>query len=345
MHIAIIDLTAPGVRFKLTPPGGARETARQTTLDFLNQEQAQLAINAHFYLPYPPVDLDANLVGLAASEGVVYSWFEPQPVAPDYIDQSYAILPYAPALNIDRSNKAAIVHFDPIRSENQHVVENVALWNAVSGSAQIVSNGAKAIPTYSGPPGGLNPLAGYYSATNSWYAAVHARTAIGLTADRNTLILFTVDEAGGSLGMTPGEVADLLIQDYGVSDALNLDGDGSTSMAMEDPISQSGRLLTASSDNPLGRAVGSNLAVFAEPTPERVVPLNIILITNGIVLTWPKIASNWTLERAPDTTPGHWSNVAIQAESFPDRLQVVLPRSDRCTFYRLAQNLSPTRDR
>src|SRR5882762_9757868 len=51
MHIVLIDLSAPGIRFKLTPPGGARETLKQKTLDFLTQENAQVAINAHFYVP------------------------------------------------------------------------------------------------------------------------------------------------------------------------------------------------------------------------------------------------------------------------------------------------------
>ncbi len=38
-----------------------------------------------------------------------------------------------------------------------------------------------------------------------------------------------------ALLLTLSEVADLLIRDYGVWNALNLDGGGSTTMAMEDP--------------------------------------------------------------------------------------------------------------
>src|SRR4030095_12063012 len=80
MHIVQVDLTAPGIRFKLTPPGGTLDTVRQTTLDFLNQEHAQVAINCHFMLPFPSLDTNANLVVLAASDGRVYSPFEPQPI-------------------------------------------------------------------------------------------------------------------------------------------------------------------------------------------------------------------------------------------------------------------------
>src|SRR5438270_3019492 len=49
LHVIEIDLNAPGIRFKLTPPSGALETVRQTTLDFLKLEHAQVAINGHFF--------------------------------------------------------------------------------------------------------------------------------------------------------------------------------------------------------------------------------------------------------------------------------------------------------
>jgi exopolysaccharide biosynthesis protein len=78
------------------------------------------------------------------------------------------------------------------------------------------------------------------------------------------LILFTVDRAAGSLGMSLGEVADVLIRDYRVEQALNLDGGGSTTLAMEDPVTHERSIVNRSSDNPAGRAVGSNLAVFAK---------------------------------------------------------------------------------
>ena len=266
MHIVQIDLAAPGISFKLTPVSGTRDTVRQTTLDFLNQQNAQVAINGHFFLPFPSSDTDSNVTGLAASQGNVYSPFEPQPIGSGYTNQSYAIIQYAPALNIDAANHASIVHRDAAYPDNKHVLEPVTLWNAVSGSAQIVTNGSKTIPTYSAP-GELTPGNGYSDA-NSWYAAVNARTAIGLTQDAQTLVLFTVDKAGTSLGMTPGEVADMLIGGYGVYNALNLDGGGSTTMAMQNPLTHLGEIVNLSSDSSSGRLVGSNLAVFAAPVPE-----------------------------------------------------------------------------
>ena len=90
-----------------------------------------------------------------------------------------------------------------------------------------------------------------------------ARTAIGLSRDGRTLTLFTVDARGGSAGLSVRELAGTLVKDYGVWNALNLDGGGSTSIAMEDPVTHSAALVNVSSDNPAGRSVGSSLAVFA----------------------------------------------------------------------------------
>ena len=266
MHIVEIDLTKPGIGFKLTPPGGTLETIRQTTLDFLKQERAQVAINAHFFLPFPSKSPDAMLIGFAASNGKLYSAFE-TPI------QSYAIVADAPAINIDSSNHATIVHRDTRFADGKHVRENVIVWNALAGSAQIITEGVKTIPAYSAAqnlgavltPGGPRN----YSGTNSWYDATQARTAIGLSRNGTTLFLFTVDRAGGSLGMKVGEVADLLLRDYDVYNALNLDGGGSTTMAMENPVTHVGAIVNVSSDNPSGRSVGSNLAVFASGIARR----------------------------------------------------------------------------
>jgi exopolysaccharide biosynthesis protein len=148
----------------------------------------------------------------------------------------------------------------------------VTLWNTVAGSAQIVTNGVNTVPVYNDamhPDGLLTPGGpANYSNSNSWYQLTNARTVIGLSQDNRTLFLFSVDNAGGSRGMTLPEIADLLVDQYGVYNALNLDGGGSTTLAMEDPATQTGRIVNASSDNPSGRSVGSNLAIFATPIPE-----------------------------------------------------------------------------
>lgn len=267
MHIVEIDLAAPGIRFELTPPSGTLETIRQTTLDFLKQVHAQVAVNAHYFVPFPSTDLNASVVGLAVSNGTVYSSFE-MPT------QSYAIVANAPAINIDSSNHASIVHNDTNFTDGKHIREKVELWNTVAGSAQVITNGVKTIPTYADSSNARAVLTAggprSYSNSHSWYDLLNARTAIGISRDNQTLVLFTVDRAGGSLGMTVGEVAEVLIRDYGVYNALNLDGGGSTTLAMENPVTHEGEIVNRSSDNPKGRAVASSLAIFATLPPEKV---------------------------------------------------------------------------
>lgn len=273
MHVAQIDLTTPGLRFKLSSPKPPLEVIRQSTLAFLTQEHAQLAVNAHFFWPWPSDKPESSLVGIAASDGVVYSAFE-HPI------QRYAIVDDAPGLNIDRGNHATIVHRDPAYGDGVHVLEPTALWTTVSGSAQIVTDGRATVPQYKDAehPSGLLEAGGpgNFSNAHSWYDVLVARTAIGLSRDARTLTLFTVDGrpsssgragrgdgGGGSGGMRLSEVARLLMRDYAVWNALNLDGGGSTSMAMTDPDTGQAALVNVSSDNPAGRRVGSSLLVFA----------------------------------------------------------------------------------
>jgi hypothetical protein len=290
MNILLVDLTSPAVRFKLTPPGenlpavapGSTapnwpvvpfEVVRQRTLDFLNTSHAQAAINVHFFAPFPvpggsTQSAYAYVIGLAASRGKVYSGFE-SPI------QSYAIVTNSPGLNIDRSNNASIVHRDPASADGMGVVENVELWNALAGSGQILTNGVKTIPEYTdathpdalltpGPVPPLGPLPLTYTrAGRHWYDLSNARTAIGVTEDGRTLVLFTVDGTNGGHGMQVGEVADLLKNDYRVWNALNLDGGGSTTMAIEDPVTHVRRLVNVPADNP-PRLEATNFAVYSD---------------------------------------------------------------------------------
>src|SRR5579871_3864566 len=45
IHVIQIDLTAPFLSFKYSPQAGTRDTLRKTTLQFLNDMAAQIAIN------------------------------------------------------------------------------------------------------------------------------------------------------------------------------------------------------------------------------------------------------------------------------------------------------------
>jgi hypothetical protein len=226
------------------------------------------------------------VIGLAASRGKVYSGFE-SPI------QSYAIVTNSPGLNIDRSNNATIVHRDPASADGMGVLEGVELWNALAGSSQILTNGVKTIPEYTdathpdelltpGPVPPLGPLPLTYTrAGRHWYDLSNARTAIGVTKDGKTLVLFTVDGTNGGHGLQGGEVADLLKNDYGVWNAFNLDGGGSTTMAVEDPVTHMRKLVNVPADNP-PRMEASNFAVYSDAVkPVTLATVNPSPNTNG----------------------------------------------------------------
>lgn len=262
VHIRVVDvdLAAPGIRVVLSPPAGTREVVRQTTRGFLAAVGAQVAVNAHFFSPFPSPDTDVEVIGLAAADGRVFSGFESP-------RQSYALVADAPAINIGPDNRATVVHRDPARADGRGVRESVTLWTAVAGSAQIVTDGVVTIPAYRDdehPDGALTPGGpGQYSNAKSWYEVITARTAIGISKDGRVLTIFTVDARGGSAGLTVGEVAARLVRDHAVWNALNLDGGGSTSLAMTDAAGTA-RLINVPSDGTGdGRAVATVLAVFA----------------------------------------------------------------------------------
>ena len=334
MNILLIDLTSPAVHFKLTPPGenlpavapGSTtpnwpvvpfEVVRQRTLDFLDASHAQAAINVHFFAPFPvpggsTQGAYAYVIGLAASRGKVYSGFE-TPI------QSYAIVTDSPGLNIDGSNNASIVHRDPSSADGMDVLENVELWNALAGSGQILTNGVKTVPEYTDAthpdalltPGPVPPLGSlpftYTRAGRHWYDLSNARTAIGVTANGLTLVLFTVDGTNGGHGLQVGEVADLLKKDYGVWNALNLDGGGSTTMAIEDPVTHVRKLVNVPADNP-PRLEASNFAVYSDAVdPVTTATVNPPANANG----WNQTAVTVSLEATDlasglNDTPAGW---------------------------------------
>jgi len=260
MFVAVVNLINSSTF--VTSPGGSRDTVRQTTLDFAASVGADLAFNGNFFLPFPSASPNAADVGFVASSGIVFSPFEPQPIGIGYANQSYAILPYAPALNIGVSGMATVVHRDGAYVDNKHVLEGVALWNGVAGSAQVVTNGVKTIPIYGSGTNQLTAMSGY-SNSNSWYNLKRARTVVGVKSDRSTLVVCVAEGVSGSLGgnggMAVGDIVDILMRNYAVYNALNLDGGGSSSLVVK--MNGNYTMLNTSLDGPLGRAVGCNLAI------------------------------------------------------------------------------------
>jgi exopolysaccharide biosynthesis protein len=84
----------------------------------------------------------------------------------------------------------------------------------------------------------------------------HPRTAVGIRKD-GSLVFITVDgrRPSQSVGMTIAEIADLM-RELGCTDAINLDGGGSTTMVIRDKV------VNHPSDPSGERPVGNALLVF-----------------------------------------------------------------------------------
>jgi hypothetical protein len=227
VNVLEIDLRAPGIRFSVTPPNGhlPGETTLQTTRDFLIAQHAQLAINASFYKIIAKRYGDSE--GYIASEGKIYSGPSTRPSG-------------SPSLNISRDHVATILDH-PRGGPEPWAGE---LFNAVSGNERIIRQG-KNIATD---------------------ARLHPRMAAGVADDGHRLVIVEIDgrQPRISEGATTIDIANILLQ-YGGTDAINLDGGGSATVAIADP---SPRLL----NTPVGvrdipgsqRKNACNVAIFAE---------------------------------------------------------------------------------
>jgi hypothetical protein len=231
MFVVEIDMAAPGLQFLATPSNGALvgDTTPQTTRTFVSQVGAQIGVNANFFASAGSGQYE--LRGLSVSNGDAYSPFEP-----GFLD----------ALNVSLGNVATIIRATSTSGFGH--TPPTSLYNAVGGNTRLVT-------------GGLN-------VANS-DPAIHPRTAAGVTAD-GRLLLFTVDgrNAGHSEGLTYREMADVLIR-WGARDAINLDGGGSTTLVMDNPMTAANDVGVLNIPVGVGnvphseRSNGNNFAVFA----------------------------------------------------------------------------------
>jgi hypothetical protein len=244
IHVAIIDMLAPGISLQATPEsthaGADGLVVAQTTRSFITQIGAQLGINGDFYSSAGTFGgvVHRDPSNFAASLGNVYSTFGPP----------------RPAFHIGKNNVAHTVVASGSSGNGLLTPNpNVPVWNAVGGSDHLLQNGA--VPTTWRDPAFAN--------------ALHPRTAIAVNSDRTKVALFVVDgRQSHSGGMNLPEIAAMLKNDYGMHWAINLDGGGSTTMAIADP---SPRVLNDPSDG-TERPVANSLALFARPLPAAAPP-------------------------------------------------------------------------
>jgi hypothetical protein len=138
----------------------------------------------------------------------------------------------------------------------------------------------------------------------------HPRTAIGYTADRKVLLV-TVDGRSTSYpGVTQTELANILLE-LGVTDAINLDGGGSTAMIKKDLVSGATQVVNKPSDGQERRV--QNAVGFKGYYP--VSDLDHLKITPA----YPRVFANDSVEMA--ITPYDVSNNKLSQATITEAIQ------------------------
>jgi hypothetical protein len=249
INVLEINPTAPGINFRMQPGNGAApgEVTRMTTRSFVDSVGAQIGINGDFYDTSPPYapsggQFFTDVIHTGVSNGVGYS-------ASAFNNQ--------PIFNVSAGNVARVLRASG--TGTFATVEGVSLYNAIGGNQRLVNNGANTAPL-----------------SDPYTTALNPHTALGVTYDGNVLLM-TVDgrQTGYSEGMRTDEMASLLINHFNARHAINVDGGGSTTFAIDDSNDalQNARVFNSPSDGATGqqpgneRLVANNFAVFATPNP------------------------------------------------------------------------------
>jgi len=243
VHTLHIDLKQPGIGFLVTPPDndGKLPLKARRTSEFLEEHQAQLAINGDFFEPwhsrfiwdyYPHVGDPVQVLGMAVSQGKAYAPGNER----------------CPVLAFDEQNQVRIFHTP---ADLHKTWPQKRIFNAISGHRLLVRNGRSLTP-------------------HEWYkdhAHLHPRTALGLDKERGKLILIVIDgrQSGYSEGVSFQELANLMLK-AGAHTAMNMDGGGSTTLVMQGENGEA-EILNSPIDNRIPgreRPVANHLAVFAQ---------------------------------------------------------------------------------
>jgi len=241
-----VDLTDPDIRLFTSPRfsnyvANVQETAGFTVSDFVRTNRLQAAINANFFSPgqyYLPAGTPMEISGLAVSEGVVVS------------DQENA--GNAASVVFDAANRGSIIH------TNWPATNTAGIFTAVSGGYPVLINGTNV---------------GYQYLTNSGFIhEPNPRSVLGLSADRQYFFMVAIDgrQPGYSDGAYDYESAEWL-RLLGASDAVSMDGGGSTTLSVQEttgaPVALNRSSAVANDPQGRERTVGSHIGVFARPLP------------------------------------------------------------------------------
>lgn len=232
LFVAEIDLTHPTLRLHVSPGGpdpdgpGPWQTTLMQPTSIAAREGFDLVVNGDFFRARGVKDAGVTNAGYRAA-----LWSAVTGTAVSDGKAWSTGNSSRPCLVVTRDGKAAIKMLKQPSPED---------WQVVSGNTMLVRDGRR-VPHEN--------------------KVRHPRTAIGLNAAATRLVLLVVDgrRPGVAVGMSYDELAAELVR-LGCTDALNLDGGGSSVMAIRDPARGGFRILNQPTDG-RERAVANVLGI------------------------------------------------------------------------------------
>ena len=211
-HVVRLDLANPKVQLFVSPPNdGAGQYHARTTSDFVTASGALLAVNASYFTPFKPG-------ARGGDDFVPHAGQHVDPVGKVIVAGAVVAPPEVPELD-PRVNAILCIHPSFVEIRSGHTCR----WDvidAVAAGPVLLVDGVEQSFKHAGP---------------KYAADRHPRTALGVSADGRTGWLVVVDgrQTVISEGATLAELT-AFFRDLGAADAINLDGGGSTTLAVDD---------------------------------------------------------------------------------------------------------------
>jgi hypothetical protein len=207
LHIVTIDLSTPGIKPFVTPSNAAplanAEVRARTVSEFLNEFQVQLAVNANFFYPF--------------REEAPWDFY---PHDGDWVNNSGQVISKGEAYSPPQPNWATMCFLSGQRAQMYDS------GTCPAGTVQAVAG--KEILVQQGKPTSFSPDA----LKND---KPYPRTAIAIDKTGQKLWLILVDgkQFRYSEGLTVSELATYIATELKADAAINLDGGGSVTLAVQ----------------------------------------------------------------------------------------------------------------
>jgi hypothetical protein len=233
IHLVEIDVSTPGIEFLGTPGNGATPYEYTRTTTSSFVNSNDLAVGINGGFFTTDTGINADVDGLGISNGDVVS-------PPGAGGRRNSLVTFA-------DQTASIITSATIPA---------GAWNAVSGNQRMVNGGLNVAPN------------------DSYTNTLNPHTAVGVDSQTGNVFFMVVDGRQGDFsgGMLTSEMANLFIS-FGVDNAINLDGGGSSTLVFADGLNGATRVVNSPSDNATPqqrgseRLVGNHFGVAAIPNP------------------------------------------------------------------------------